>query len=146
MSKVNNIVRFHDFKTENDLYAKIHEDLETTNRESNGNIYKLHTVQIISPNRALVVMEEDTNLVPVIFLYKHMEGNRYEYEEITLNDLPSDSLIMSMQELQLINETGEVNINDLSYAIDRLEYVIKPTGEKHMRVFVKNNYRESEEM
>lgn len=65
MAKVNNIVKFYDFKSESDLFSQIDTDLDTIYRDNH--IYKLHTVQITAPNKALVVMEEDTDRVIVQF-------------------------------------------------------------------------------
>lgn len=67
MAKINNIIRLLDYKDISGLYSQINSDLETCRVDHR--IYKLHTVQNINPNKALVVMEEDTDRVPIYFFY-----------------------------------------------------------------------------
>lgn len=144
MAKVNNVVRLYDFKTEDDLHEAIDKDLEVSVGEEYGYIYKIQTVQIISPNKALVVFEENTDFLPVSFLYKYIKDEEWEYEEIILDELPSDRLVMSVQELQMLKTLGEVTICDENYAIDNMEYIIEPTGDKYVQIILKYN-NESEE-
>ena len=63
MAKINNIIRLLDYKNATDFYSQINHDLETC--IADHRIYKLHTVQNISSNKALVIMEEDTDRVPI---------------------------------------------------------------------------------
>lgn len=142
MSKVNNVVRFYDFKSENELYSKIDTDLETCSIDKR--IYRLQTVQIINSNQALVVMEEDTDCVPVIFFYKHQKDSEVVYEELILDDLPSNYLVMSVKELEMIKSLGKITVSDIDYKIDKMEYIIENNGEKYMQVILKHDC-ESEE-
>lgn len=81
MAKVNNVVRLYDFKTEYDLHEAIDKDLEVSVGEEYGYIYKIQTVQIISSNKALVVFEENTDFLPVSFLYKYIKDEEWELPE-----------------------------------------------------------------
>lgn len=136
MAKVNNIVRFYDFKSESELYSQIDTDLDTVYRDNP--IYKLQTVQIIEPNKALVIMEEDTDHVIVQFYYRYLDHDeKWKKEEIVLDDLSSDYIIMSVSELQMLRNMGKVTLNSLDYDIHDMEYIIESDGEKIMVITLK---------
>lgn len=143
MAKINNIIRLFDYKNESDLYAQIDSDLETC--RASHRIYKLHTVENISPNKALVIMEEDTDRVPIYFFYKYINDGEWKYEELEFYDMPSGNMIMSVQELQMLNSLGELSLDGEDYFIDKIEYCIEATGEKYANIILKFNYKESEE-
>lgn len=136
MAKVNNIVRFYDFKSESDLFSQIDTDLDTVYRDNH--IYKLQTVQIIEPNKALVIMEEDTDRVIVYFYYRYLDHDeKWQKEEIILDDLSSDYIIMSVSELQMLRNMGKITLNSLDYDIHDMQYIIESDGEKIMEITLK---------
>jgi hypothetical protein len=143
MAKINNIIRLLDYKNATDFYSQINHDLETCRVDHR--IYKLHTVQNINPNKALVVMEEDTDRVPIYFFYKYVSGEVWKYEELTFDSMPSDNIIMSVQELQMLKTLGELSLDGEDYIIDKIEYCIEATGEKYANIILKYNYKESED-
>lgn len=143
MAKINNIIRLLDYKNATDLYSQINHDLETC--RADHRIYKLHTIQNISPNKALVIMEEDTDRVPIYFFYKYVSGEVWKYEELTFDSMPSDNMIMSVQELQMLKTLGELSLDGEDYIIDKIEYCIEATGEKYANIILKYNYKESED-
>lgn len=143
MAKINNIIRLFDYKNKSDLYLQIDNDLETC--RASHRIYKLHTVQNISPNKALVIMEEDTDRMPVFFFYKYVSGEIWKYEELEFDTMPSGNMIMSAQELQTLKLLGELSLDGEDYIIDKIEYCIEATGEKYANIILKYNYKESEE-
>lgn len=143
MAKINNIIRLLDYKNVTDLYSQINRDLETCRVDHR--IYKLHTVQNINPNKALIVMEEDTDRVPIYFFYKYVSGEVWKYEELTFDSMPSDNIIMSVQELQMLKTLGELSLDGEDYIIDKIEYCIEATGEKYANIILKYNYKESED-
>lgn len=143
MAKINNIIRLLDYKDANDLYSQIDRDLETC--RADHRIYKLHTVQNISQNKALVVMEEDTNRVPIYFFYKYISDGEWKYEKLEFDDVPSWNIIMSVQELQMLKILGELSLDGEDYIIDKIKYCIEATGEKYASIILKYNYKESEE-
>lgn len=136
MAKINNIIRFYDFESESDLFSQIDTDLDTVYRDNH--IYKLKTVQIIEPNKALVIMEEDTDHVIVQFYYRYLDTDEtWQKEEIVLEELSSDYIIMSVSELQMLRKMGKVTLNSLDYDIHDMEYIIEPDGEKIMVITLK---------
>lgn len=142
MAKINNIIRLIDYKNATDLYAQIDSDLETC--RADYRIYKLHTLQNISPNKALVIMEEDTDRMPVYFFYKYVGDEKWKYEELEFDAMPSGNMIMSVQELQTLKLLGELSLDGEDYIIDKIEYCIEATGEKYANIILKYNYKESE--
>lgn len=143
MAKINNIIRLFDYKDASDLYSQIDRDLETF--RADHRIYKLHTVQNISSNKALVIMEEDTDRVPIYFFYKYFSDEVWKYEELEFDDMPSGNMIMSVQELQMLKTLGEMSLDGEDYIIDKIEYCIEATGEKYASIILKYNYNEREE-
>ncbi len=125
MAKINNTIRLLDYKDTSDLYLQIDDDLETY--RASYHIYKLHTVQNISSNKALIIMEEDTDRVPIYFFYKYIKDEELKYEELVFYDMPSGNMIMSVQELQMLNSLGKLSLDGEDYIIDKIEYCIEAT-------------------
>ena len=90
-------------------------------------------------------MEEDTDRMSVYFFYKYVSDEKWKYEELEFDAMPSGNMIMSVQELQTLKTLGELSLDGEDYIIDKIEYCIEATGEKYANIILKYNYKESEE-
>lgn len=128
MAKVNNAIRIVEFKTEDDLYAQMENDLVSCFNEPDSRCYKLKNIQILNENRAILYFEEDINTIMARFIYNK--------EVLHLEEAPDDTSYFTIQEVSLLNDLGMVTIDDTTYDIEEIEYVMDMYGVRHADIYL----------
>lgn len=128
MAKVNNAVRIVEFETESDLYAQIENDLISCFNEPDSRCYKLKNIQILNENHAILYFEEDINTIMVRFIYNK--------EVLHMGEAPDDISYFTIQEISLLNDLGMVTIDDTTYEIEEIEYVVDMYGIRHADIYL----------
>lgn len=128
MAKVNNAVRIVEFETESDLYAQIENDLISCFNEPDSRCYKLKNIQILNENHAILYFEEDINTIMVRFIYNK--------EVLHMEEAPDDINYFTIQEISLLNDLGMVTIDDTTYDIEEIEYVMDMYGVRHADIYL----------
>lgn len=128
MVKVNNAVRIVEFETEDDLYAQMENDLVSCFNEPDSRCYKLKNIQILNENHAILYFEEDINTIMVRFIYNK--------EVLRMEEAPDDISYFTIQEISLLNDLGMVTIDDTTYDIEEIEYVMDMYGVRHADIYL----------
>ncbi len=123
MAKVNNAVRIVEFETEDDLYAQMENDLVSYFNEADSRCYKLKNIQILNENHAILYFEEDINIIMVRFIYNK--------EVLRMEEAPDEISYFTIQEISLLNNLGMVTVDDMTYDIEEIEYVVDMYGVRH---------------
>lgn len=128
MAKVNSAVRIVKIETESDLYTHIENDLDSYFDEPDSRCYKLKNIQILNENHAILYFEEDINTIMVRFIYN---------EEILYMETSQDEIsYFTIQEISLLNDLGMVIIDDTTYDIEEIEYVMDMYGVRHADIYL----------
>ena len=128
MAKVNNAVRIVEFETEDDLYSQMENDLVSCFNEPDSRCYKLKNIQILNENHAILYFEEDINTIMVRFIYNK--------EVLHMGEAPDDISYFTIQEISLLNDLGIVTIDDTTYDIEEIEYVMDIYGVRHADIYL----------
>lgn len=128
MAKVNNAVRIVEFETEDDLYAQMENDLVSYFNEADSRCYKLKNIQILNENHAILYFEEDINIIMVRFIYNK--------EALRMEEAPDEISYFTIQEISLLNNLGMVTVDDMTYDIEEIEYVVDMYGVRHADIYL----------
>lgn len=128
MAKVNNAVRIVEFETEDDLYAQMENDLVSYFNEADSRCYKLKNIQILNENHAILYFEEDINIIMVRFIYNK--------EVLRMEEAPDEISYFTIQEISLLNNLGMVTVDDMTYDIEEIEYVVDMYGVRHADIYL----------
>lgn len=128
MAKVNNAIRIVEFETESDLYSQMENDLVSCFNEPDSRCYKLKNIQILNENHAILYFEEDINTIMVRFIYNK--------EVLHMGEAPDDISYFTIQEISLLNDLGMVTIDDTTYDIEEIEYVMDIYGVRHVDFYL----------
>ena len=135
MAKINNIVRIYEFPdgfNEHSLFYALDKDLDSTGHMDNA--YVIKSVQVLNEQQVLAIMEEDNSKIEVRF----MTDGEHEY---LLNELPSDRMFMSLDEVSLIRKLKQITISDETFAVSGIDYHVELDGVRYVQI----NITESEE-
>ncbi len=127
MAKINNVVRIIEFSNEREFYSKIQEDLISYMDEPDSRCYKLKNIQLMDENHAILYFEEDINTIMVRFIYNK--------EVLHMEEAPDEISYFTIQEISLLNELGMVTIDDTTYDIEEIEYVMNMYGVRHADIY-----------
>ena len=127
MGKISNMVHAIEFANADDLFWQL-DDLMNTDGELGGDrrCYHVQNLKLVDKTHALVYFEEDFNVVRVEFIYNG--------EEIHLSESPYIETILSYQEIQFMNETGIVVLEDREYSIEDIKYCIDECGVRYVQI------------
>ena len=128
MAKVNNAVRIVEFETEDDLYAQMENDLVSYFNEADSRCYKLKNIQILNENHAILYFEEDINIIMVRFIYNK--------EVLRMEEAPDEISYFTIQEISLLNNLGMVTVDEMTYDIEEIEYVVDMFGVRHADIYL----------
>lgn len=128
MAKINNVVRIIEFSNEREFYSKIQEDLISYMDEPDSRCYKLKNIQLMDENHAILYFEEDINTIMVRFIYNK--------EILHMEEAPDEISYFTIQEISLLNDLGMVTIDDTTYDIEEIEYVMDMYGVRHADIYL----------
>ena len=129
MGKICNMVKTIEFASADDLFWQLDELMNTDGEigEDSRN-YHVQNLQLVDKTHALVYFEEDFNVVRVEFIYNG--------DEIYLSESPYMETILSYQEIQFMNETGIVVLEDREYSIEDIKYCIDECGVRYVQIYL----------
>ena len=82
----------------------------------------------MNENHAILYFEEDINTIMVRFIYNK--------EVLHMEEAPDDISYFTIQEISLLNDLGMVTIDDTTYDIEEIEYVMDMYGVRHADIFL----------
>lgn len=129
MGKICNMVKIIEFASADDLFWQLDELMNTDGEigEDSRN-YHVQNLQLVDKTHALVYLEEDFNVVRVEFIYNG--------DEIYLSESPYMETILSYQEIQFMNETGIIILEDREYSIEDIKYCIDECGVRYVQIYL----------
>ena len=71
MAKVNNVVRIVEFETENDLYARMENDLTSCFDEPDSRCYKLKNIQVLDESKQEIIRTCKSSIIFVTIFSNH---------------------------------------------------------------------------
>ena len=129
MGKICNMVKIIEFASADDLFWQLDRLMNTDGEigEDSRNNH-VQNLQLVDKTHALVYFEEDFNVVRVEFIYNG--------EEIHLSESPYMETILSYQEIQFMNETGIIVLEDREYSIEDIKYCIDECGVRYVQIYL----------
>lgn len=126
-SKVDNAVKIFTFESEDDLYFQLDKYL-MGDAVTDGKCMRLKNLQLVDKTHALAYLEEDTSVIAVVFSHNG--------EELRCEECPFDRLLLPYAEVQLMNELGQVTIEDTTYDIENIEYCVNSMGGRYVDIIL----------
>ena len=128
----NAVVRKITYKSENDLYSAIE-----NNMICGSTVFKLVQVIPAGQDVAYFIFSPDPDKMIVEFLYDEDSDESEEMTEIFSSAANGDLVIMSLAEIQLLKEQKEVTLDGDLYEIEDVDMLFNELAERSVLVTVK---------
>lgn len=120
IERMNNVVvRTIEYESDNQLYARLNELMEYR-VETAVQKMRVVSLQVVENGKALAYLEPDRSVLQVRFL---VDG-----EELRFMDSPSRYSFMTMEEVRMIDQNGELMICDKAYEVQSAVFCVDTAG------------------
>lgn len=117
----NIVVRTLEYKSDSDLYCQINRFMECRFEGATAvQKMKMVQLQVIEEGKAVAYLEPDYTVLQVRFL---IDG-----EELRFPDSPCRTTFMSMEQVRMINEQGELRLCDRAYEVQSVVFSVDTAG------------------
>lgn len=115
----NMVVRTIEYQNDNELYMKLNQLMEYRVGTAVQKM-KVGQLQIIEDGKAMAYLELDESVVQVRFLF--------DGEEIRFPDSPRREVFMTMDEVKMIDQNGELMLCDKAYEVQSVVFCMDTAG------------------
>ncbi len=128
----NILVRKISYNNENELYNEVVERMTCHN-----SLFKLNSIVPLNETSAFIIMESDYNKLVVEFKDITEYGNDDSEYEVFPDAPNGDNVIMSIEEISLLEKLKTISVCDDEYIIDKMEMNFDSSSVRKMVVFIK---------